>query len=480
MGKYKILVVDDEKSMREFLSIMLGREGYSVETFSSGEAALEYFKGNTCDLVMADMKMPGMGGLKLLKAVKDINPEVTVIMITAYASVDSAVEAMKSGAYDYFIKPFNVEDIKIHIKRALEWKRLEKENILLKKDFESRYGFGNLIGVSPRMLDVYAFIKSIAPTKANVLISGESGTGKELAARAIHNESERKNKSFVAINCGAIPENLIESELFGHVKGAFTGAVVNKAGLVEMADGGTLFLDEVTELPRELQVKFLRFIQEKTVRRVGGTVDTPVDIRIIAATNRVVEDEVKAGRFREDLFFRLNVIRIEMPPLRERKEDIPHIIRHFAAKYSAELRKDAVVKDVSEEALECFLNYDYPGNVRELENAIERAVAIETKDHISKESLPDNIRNSCRKTQAALENISLPRGTHPEGRVWGGVGWVGVPEGGMDLEKTVSDFEKAMILDALKKTGGVKKKAAELLGITFRSMRHKLSKYGME
>ncbi|MEK7313229.1 MAG: sigma-54 dependent transcriptional regulator, partial [Deltaproteobacteria bacterium] len=354
------------------------------------------------------------------------------------------------------------------IKRALEWKRLEKENILLKKDFESRYGFGNLIGASPRMLDIYAFIRSIASTKANVLISGESGTGKELAARAIHNESERKDKSFVAINCGAIPENLIESELFGHVKGAFTGAVVNKAGLVEMADGGTLFLDEVTELPRELQVKFLRFIQEKTIRRVGGIADTAVDIRIIAATNRVIEDEVKAGRFREDLFFRLNVIRIEMPPLRERKEDIPHIVRHFAAKYSAELRKNAVIKDVSEEALKCLLDYGYPGNVRELENAIERAVAIETKDHISKESLPDNIRNACRPV--VPENISLP----PCG---GGAGWgSGVPDGGMDLEKTVSDFEKAMMLDALKKTGGVKKKAAELLGITFRSMRHKLSK----
>src|SRR3990172_614414 len=446
MPRYKIMVVDDEKSMREFLEIMLKKEGYDVASFDSGEAAVERFKKAPCDLVITDLRMPGMGGVNLLKAMKGLDNGVMVIMITAYASVDSAVEAMKSGAYDYFTKPFNVEEIKLNIKRALEVRRLERENILLKKDIKSRYGLSNIVGASRKMAEVYGFIMSIAAAKANVLITGESGTGKELVARAIHNESPRKEKPFVTVNCGAIPESLVESELFGHARGAFTGAVYEKAGLAEMADGGTLFLDEITELPLNLQVKLFRFIQEKSFRRVGSTNDISVDMRLIAATNKDVEKEVEGKRFREDLFYRLNVIRIHIPPLKE-------------------------IKKISGEALNCLMDYDYSGNVRELENAIERAVALEAKDCISVESLPPSIRNRCVKEGS-------PATPGDKGTVTGpGASTVTIPPEGIDLEEAVSEFEKNIIKEALKKAGGVKGKAAKLLGISFRSIRYKLGKY---
>jgi len=469
MPRYKIMVVDDEKSMREFLEIMLKKEGYDVASFDSGEAAVERFKKAPCDLVITDLRMPGMGGVNLLKAMKGLDNGVMVIMITAYASVDSAVEAMKSGAYDYFTKPFNVEEIKLNIKRALEVRRLERENILLKKDIKSRYGFSNIVGASRKMAEVYGFIMSIAAAKANVLITGESGTGKELVARAIHNESPRKEKPFVTVNCGAIPESLVESELFGHARGAFTGAVYEKAGLAEMADGGTLFLDEITELPLNLQVKLLRFIQEKSFRRVGSTNDISVDMRLIAATNKDVEKEVEGKRFREDLFYRLNVIRIHIPPLRERKEDIAQLAAYFLKKYNAEQGKE--IKKISGEALNCLMDYDYSGNVRELENAIERAVALEAKDCISVESLPPSIRNRCVKEGS-------PATPGDKGTVTGpGASTVTIPPEGIDLEEAVSEFEKNIIKEALKKAGGVKGKAAKLLGISFRSIRYKLGKY---
>ncbi|MCK5235795.1 MAG: sigma-54-dependent Fis family transcriptional regulator, partial [Deltaproteobacteria bacterium] len=307
IDKDRVIVVDDEKSMRDFLSIMLKKEGYLVETFPDGESALEYFSENNCDLIIADVRMPGMGGVELLKKVKELEPSTVVMVMTAYASVDTAVDAMKSGAYDYFTKPFNVDDIKLHIDRALKWRRLERENELLKKNLKSAVGLGGLIGNSRLMREVYEMIMSIASSKASVLITGESGTGKELVAWAIHDESQRKDASFVPVNCGAIPENLIESELFGHQKGAFTGATSNKAGLVEKASGGTLFLDEIGEMPPSLQVKLLRFLQEKIIRRVGGVNDIAVDIRVIVATNKDLEAEVAAGNFREDLFYRLNV-----------------------------------------------------------------------------------------------------------------------------------------------------------------------------
>ncbi len=468
MRKDRILIVDDETNMREFLEIMLGKEGYETASMASAAEALEYCRNNRVDLVITDVRMPGLGGVDFLKALKELDPDFTVIMITAYASVDTAIEAMKAGAYDYFTKPFNIDEVKLNIKKALKLKSLEKENRLLKQDLKTRFGFSNLIGASPRMAEIYSLIMSVVKTKTNVFITGESGTGKELVARAIHLESDRKDRPFVAVNCGAIPENLLESELFGHQKGAFTGAIAARAGLAEQADGGTLFLDEITELPLHLQVKLLRFIQERTFRRVGGGADIPVDIRLVAASNRDVEAEVRAGRFREDLFYRLNVIRIAIPPLRERKGDIMPLARHFMEKYNAALGKD--IKKISEEAMKLLADYGYSGNVRELENIIERAVTLETKDAITTESLPSYLRDKAHEVGAGAS----------AGAQDGGNGTaVKVPEGGMDLEKTVEDFERSMIMDALKKSGGVKKRAAELLGLSFRSMRYKLAKYGV-
>ncbi|MBI5970280.1 MAG: sigma-54-dependent Fis family transcriptional regulator [Deltaproteobacteria bacterium] len=499
MHKFKIVIVDDEKDMREFLEIMLRKEGYEVIAFSSAGPALDWCKTNDYDLVITDLKMPGMDGVSFLKTLREANPEALVIMITAYASVETAIEAMKAGAYDYFTKPFNVVEVKHNIKNALRLKHLERENRLLKDELKGRTGFGDLIGGSPRMLETYKLIMSVAKSKTNIFITGESGTGKELAARAIHNESDRKDEPFVALNCGAIPENLLESELFGHQKGAFTGAVSNKEGLVERADNGTLFLDEVTEMPVHLQVKILRFIQERNFRRVGGTADISVDIRLIAASNRDVEDEVRTGRFREDLFYRLNVIRLKLPPLRERKEDIPALTRHFLEKYNKSAGKN--IKGFSEEAMRFLLDYGYSGNVRELENIIEHAVTLENSDSVVMGSIPSyltekanagvsgraqrhfraqtNITAQTHKSESGAERAN---GAEAQGviavlpDVLNGV----IPRKDVfDLEKTVVEFEKTAILDALKKTGGAKKKAAELLGLSFRSMRYKLSKYGI-
>src|SRR3990172_6412630 len=390
MPKEKILIVDDEKSIREFLEIMLKKEGYKVGSAVNAEEALKLFHNSNYELVISDIKMSGMDGVELLKKIKEINPETIVLMITAYASVDTAIDAMKAGAYDYITKPFNVDEVKHIIQNALDRRRLETENILLKKELKSRYSFANLVGTSPKMLEIYGLIKRVANTRTNILISGESGTGKELVARAIHYESERKEKPFVPINCGAIPENLLESELFGHQKGAFTGAVANKSGLFEMANEGTIFLDEITEIPVQLQVKLLRVIQERNFRRVGSVEDISVDVRIIAASNKEIGKEVKEGRFREDLFYRLNVIPIHLPPLRERKEDIRLLSQHFLEKYCEELGKD--IKKISGEAMEFLARYPYPGNIRELENIIERAVALEPTDIILPESLPEYIR----------------------------------------------------------------------------------------
>jgi len=434
---------------------MLKKEGYKVGSAVNAEEALKLFHNSNYELVISDIKMSGMDGVELLKKIKEINPETIVLMITAYASVDTAIDAMKAGAYDYITKPFNVDEVKHIIQNALDRRRLETENILLKKELKSRYSFANLVGTSPKMLEIYGLIKRVANTRTNILISGESGTGKELVARAIHYESERKEKPFVPINCGAIPENLLESELFGHQKGAFTGAVANKSGLFEVANDGTIFLDEITELPKELQVKLLRVIQERNFRRVGGIEDILVDVRIIAASNKEIDKEVKEGRFREDLFYRLNVIPIQMPPLRERQEDIRFLAEHFFEKHKQELGKD--IKGISHEAMDYLESYSYPGNIRELENIIERAVALENTSIILTDSLPDYIVH-----KKAVDVSVCPRAETS------------------NLEKTIEDYEKAIILDALKKSGGVKKKAAELLGLSFRSMRYKLDKYGIE
>ncbi len=457
MIKDKILVADDEQSMREFLEIMLKKEGYKVSLASNGEEVVKLVDNDLFDLVLLDIRMPKLDGISALKKIKAIAPETVVIMITAYASADTAIKAMKEGAYDYITKPFKVEEIKLIIKNALEKKNLQKENILLKQVVRDRYHFGNIIGQSPKMMALYDLLEKVSPTKTNILIAGESGTGKELVAKAIHYNSVRKEKPFVTLNCGAIPESLIESELFGHMKGAFTDAIATKKGLFEVADEGTIFLDEISELPLLMQVKLLRVLQDKEFKRVGGTEDIRVDVRIISATNKDLEEAVKEKHFREDLFYRLNVIQIKLPPLRDRKEDIPILAGHFLKKYSEELNKN--ILKTSPEALQILLNYEYPGNVRELQNIIERAVALESGQELTVHNL-----SSYLSEQPLLRKGPID---------------IEIPNEGIDLEKMVEDLERTLLLKALDKTKGIKKKAAELLRINFRSMRYRLEKYGL-
>jgi len=453
----KILVVDDEQSMREFLDIMLKKEGYKVSLASNGDEVLKYIDKDIFDLVLLDIRMPKMDGIAVLKKIKSTSPETVVIMITAYASADTAIKAMKEGAYDYITKPFKVDEIKLIIKNALEKKHLQKENVLLKRVVRDRYVFDNIIGQSPKMLALYDLLEKVAPTKTNVLITGESGTGKELVAKAIHYNSPRKEKAFVTLNCGAIPEALIESELFGHMKGAFTDAIATKKGLFEMADEGTIFLDEISELPLMMQVKLLRVLQDREFKRVGGTEDIRVDVRIIAATNKDLERAVKEKRFREDLFYRLNVIQIKLPSLRERREDIPVLAAHFLKRYSEELNKN--ISRISPEALHLLLNYEYPGNVRELQNIIERAVALGTDQELTATNLRSYLDEQIHTKKGVID--------------------LEIPNEGIDLEKVVEDLERTLLVKALDKTMGIKKKAAELLHINFRSMRYRLEKYGL-
>lgn len=459
--KTKILVVDDEESLREFLEIMLKREGYEVTTAADGDQAIKIMMKKNFDLVITDLQMPKVHGMEVLAKAKDIDHNVVVIVITAFGSTESAVEAMKLGAYDYMTKPFKIDEIKLIIKKALEKRVLTRENILLKKELGAKYNFSNIIGSAPSMVKIYDMIQRVCETKTNVLITGESGTGKELVAKAIHYNGPLKDKPFVTVNCGAIPENLMESELFGHKKGSFTGAISDKLGLFEVANGGTIFLDEIGELPLQVQVKMLRVLQEKTFKKVGGTEDITVNVRIMAATNKDLSQEVAKGQFREDLFYRLNVIHIHVPPLRDRKEDIPILADHFLDKFNKELGKP--IKKISKEALDSLKEYDYPGNVRELENIIERAVSLERGLNILPESLPPVVFHP----GAGLARKSA----HGE---------LSVTMDGINLEEIVESLERDLIEQALKKTGGIKKKAAKLLGISFRSMRYRLEKYGME
>jgi len=457
MIKDKILVADDEQSMREFLDIMLKKEGYKVSLASNGEEVVKLVDDDLFDLILLDIRMPKLDGISALKKIKANAPETIVIMITAYASADTAIKAMKEGAYDYITKPFKVDEIKLIIKNALEKKNLQKENTLLKQVVRDRYHFGNIIGQSPKMTALYDLLEKVSATKTNILVAGESGTGKELVAKAIHYNSPRKEKPFVTLNCGAIPESLIESELFGHMKGAFTDAIATKKGLFEVADEGTIFLDEISELPLLMQVKLLRVLQDKEFKRVGGTEDIRVDVRIISATNKDLEEAVKEKRFREDLFYRLNVIQIKLPPLRDRKEDIQILANHFLKKYSEELTKS--ILRISPEAHQILLNYDYPGNVRELQNIIERAVALESSQELSLNNLSSYLS----------EQPLMKRGPID----------IEIPSEGIDLEKMVEDLERTLLLKALDRTNGIKKKAAELLRINFRSMRYRLEKYGL-
>ena len=449
----KILVVDDDQGMREFLEILLTREGYKVTSASGGKEALGLCKRHKFDLAITDLKMPKVDGIDVLKAIKEISPETMVILITAYASGETAVVAMKEGAYDYLEKNFDVEDLKAVIKDALSKKGIKEEDAVFKKDVEDALSFGNMIGKSKGMLNVYSVVKKVADTTANVLITGESGTGKELVAGAIHENSSRKDKPFVVINCGGIPENLLESELFGYMKGSFSGAHADKPGLFEVAHKGTIFLDEIGELPQFLQVKLLRVVQEKTFRRIGGTEDIKVDARIISATNQDLEQKVKNGGFREDLYYRLNVIPVKIPPLRERNEDIPLLARYFIEKYSKEFKKE--IKKISPYALQLLMEYPFPGNVRELENIIERSVALETTNII----LPENLVMP--GTGEIDEKTALS---------------ADIPEEGINLNEELARIEMLLIKKALQKANGSKTKAAKYLNISFDSLRYRLEK----
>lgn len=461
MALSRILVVDDEESIREFFQIMLKREGYDVVTAANGKEGFEAYKKHSVDVIISDIQMPEMSGMDFLVKVKEADPEMVMIMVTAFGSTDTAVEAMKLGAYDYIQKPFKIDEIKIILRQALEKRSLKMENVQLKKELGTKYAFDNIIGGAPPMLRIYEMVKRVANTKSSVLITGESGTGKELIARAIHYNGPLKDKPFVTVNCGAIPENLMESEMFGHKKGSFTGAIADKKGLFEVANTGTIFLDELGELPLTMQVKLLRVIQEGTFKRVGGTEDISVDVRVISATNKVLDVEVKAGRFREDLFYRMNVIQIHCPPLRERKEDITMLANHFLEKFSVAL--GIGVKKISAEAMVVLQRYHFPGNVRELENIVERTVALEPGTLILPESWPRHLLD--------VKDVS-PVGALDANKIE-------ITSEGIELEKLVAEFERTLLVKALQQTGGVKKKAAKLLKISFRSMRYRVDKYAL-
>lgn len=456
--KHRILVVDDEESIREFLEIMLKKEGYSVTCAENGRVAKDILEKKSFDLVISDFQMPEMTGMELLKYVKDHYPQTIFMMITAFGTTESAVEAMKIGAYDYITKPFKIDEVRINIANALRSLSLEKENKTLKKELNREYNFQNLVGNTDGMHHIFDMIKRVASTPSNVLITGESGTGKEMIAKAIHYNGEFKNKPFVTVNCGAIPENLMESEMFGHKKGSFTGAVVDKEGLFEVANGGTLFLDEIGELPLSIQVKLLRALQERVIRRVGATEDQKIDVRIIAATNRDLQQMVNEGTFRQDLYYRLNVINIESPPLRNRVNDIPILANHFLRKYNDRLGKS--VQGISAEAMAILKSYAYPGNVRELENIIERTIALESGTSILPESLPPFVQTA-------------------EGRKLASTHEIEVTEEGVFLDKIIDQIEKELLIKAMHTAGGVKKRAAKLLNITFRSMRYRAKKHNL-
>ena len=455
----KILVLDDDQGMRDFMEIMLTKEGYDVTGSGEPAKAIDLCRKTAFDLVITDLKMPKINGIEFLKAIKDQRPETIVILITAYASGETAINAMKEGAYDYGEKGGSIEDLKIIVRSALLKKGLVIENKTLKKEVETTETAENLfcgmIGTNREMLKIFATIKKVSDTPANILILGESGTGKELVARAIHENSARSKMPFIAINSGGIPENLLESELFGYMKGSFTGAYADKQGFFEMAHGGTIFLDEIGELSPSLQVKLLRIIQERTFRRIGGAEDIKVDVRIISATNKNLQERVTKGEFREDLYYRLNVIPIFIPPLRERREDIPLLINSFIEKYAQMFSKE--IRNISSYAMELLMNYAFPGNIRELENIIERSVAMETSNIILPESL-------------TLYSSDASIGTSK----------FDITDRGIDLNEELDRIEKMLIEKALQKTKGSKRKAAGLLKITFDSLRHRIEKLGVE
>jgi two-component system response regulator PilR (NtrC family) len=457
MKPISILVVDDELSMRELLEIILTKEGYRVTTAKNGKEALRLCEKHTFDIILTDIRMPKIDGFAVLSRVKEISPESDVIMITAFGSIESAMESMKNGAHDYITKPFDVDEIKKTIKNVLKRKRPDIEEYTQKQTpYEPSFWFEDMVASDRNMKKIFDLIPKAASSKTNVMITGESGTGKELVARAIHKHSHRKNQPFVTINCGGIPENLLESELFGHKKGSFTGAIQDKMGLFRAAHDGTMFLDEIGDLPLPTQVKLLRVVQDRTFKPIGETEDVKVDVRIVSATNKDLEQKVISGQFREDLFYRLNVISLKIPPLRERKEDIPVLLDYFLDKFSKEHGKEKI--SISNYTIKALSNYSFPGNVRELENLVERSISLGMSNIILPESLTLSHFKDKQRTPEIKDQLNIP------------------PEG-IDLEKVIQEIEKNYILNALKMSNGKKGEASRLLNLSPRSFRYLIQKY---
>ena len=454
MARKKILIVDDEEGMRHMLSLILHKEGYAAEAVADGRTGLDRLAEEDYSLVLCDIRMPEMDGLAFLKSAKRESPHTCFLMMSAFGNLDTALEAVKTGAYDYINKPFKPEEVIFMIRKAEERERLQHENTLLKDTMQREFSFDNIVSKSPKMAEIFETVKKIAEYKTTVLLLGESGTGKELIARALHYNSLRSDQAFITVNCGAIPENLLESELFGHVKGSFTGAHRTKKGLFEEADQGTLFLDEIGELPLLLQVKLLRALQEEEIRRVGDTTPVKVDVRIVAATVKDLIKEVEEGNFREDLYYRLNVLPINLPPLRDRIEDVPLLVEHFRQKYNEKL--NVKIESVSQDSLNLLMDHDWQGNVRELENTIERAVVLSNGKIIEAENLPPNIRES-----SSMSNLRLM-------------------DDEFSIKKMSRLMEEELILKALKKTKGNRTKAAKLLEISHRALLYKIKQYTLE
>ena len=446
----RILVVDDDPLLRDFLAETLNRTGYSVSLASTGEEALEKIRKEDCDIILSDVRMPNMDGMELLKTAKTSLPDAKVVMMTAYGTVQNAVEAMKLGAFDYVMKPFSIDEIELVLKRAIEHRRLLLENRLLRSEVICKYRFDNIVGKSPQMQEIFELVETVAARKATVLITGESGTGKELIAKAIHYNSPRRDGPFIRINCAALPEGLVESELFGHEKGSFTGAIRQSRGRFELADGGTLLLDEISEISLHLQGKMLRVLQEREFERVGSGIPIQVDVRIIATSNRDLKKRINDGEFREDLFFRLNVVPIHIAPLRERKEDIPSLAEHFLKKYNEE--NNCNIQGISPKVYQMFMEYSWPGNVRELENYIERGVVTAKGKTLTPRDFPKELT----------------------------FGRVEMPTGEIEVGSTVYDAERKLILKTLKAQDGNRTKTAEILGISTRTLRNKLHEYGVK
>ncbi|NOY53068.1 MAG: sigma-54-dependent Fis family transcriptional regulator [Deltaproteobacteria bacterium] len=452
----EILVIDDEKKMHRILQLALEGIGCRVRTAGTGMEGVDLARSRLPALVITDMKMPGMSGMDVLEEMKKIDDQVPVIIMTAYGTVQTAVDAMKAGAFDYILKPFDIAEMEVITRKALEYRKLSREIVQLRSELQSKYRFDNIIGKSPGMQRIFNLITQIAPTKSTIMIRGESGTGKDLIAGSIHCHSDRASTPFIKLNCGAIPGTLLESELFGYEKGAFTGADRQKPGRFELADGGTLFLDEIGDMDAALQVKLLRVLQNGELEHLGGTRTLQVDVRVIAATNTNLEQRMREGRFREDLYYRINVVPIEIPPLRERREDIPLLVHFFMDKYAKEMNRGE--KNITSEAMEQFIHYDWPGNIRELQNMIERAIVLSRSDTLSPRSF------------SFPDQQSRSSGHREEVRI---------PKEGISLTQVVEELEKAYLQKALIQSGGIQTKAADLLGITRKILRYKMEKFGL-